>query len=58
MVFTSGFEPTPGYSTLDMRDRSSPQCSLVFVDVPVIGRPPLRVWMDILPRLDEGAWDN
>lgn len=55
VVCTSGFEPVPGCSTLDMRDWSSPQRSLVFVDVPVIGRPPLRVWMDILPRLDEGA---
>lgn len=51
----SGFEPTPGCSTLDMRDWSSPQRNLVFVDVPVIGRPPLRVWMDVLPRLDEGS---
>lgn len=51
----SGFEPTPGCSTLDMRDWSSPQRSLVFVDVPVIGRPPVRVWMDVLPRLDEGS---
>ncbi|MFZ2175705.1 MAG: hypothetical protein WAW17_17045 [Rhodococcus sp. (in: high G+C Gram-positive bacteria)] len=51
----SGFEPTPGCSTLDMRDWSSPQRDLVFVDVPVIGRPPVRVWMDILPRLDEGS---
>ena len=55
VVCTSGFEPVPGCSTLDMRDWSSPQRSLVFVDIPVIGRPPLRVWMDILPRLDEGA---
>ena len=55
VVCTSGFEPVPGCSTLDMRDWSSPQRSLVFVDVPVLGRPPLRVWMDILPRLDEGA---
>ncbi|WP_433607935.1 hypothetical protein [Prescottella agglutinans] len=51
----SGFEPTPGCSTLDMRDWSSPQRDLVFVDVPMIGRPPLRVWMDVLPRLDEGS---
>ncbi|WP_430336237.1 hypothetical protein [Rhodococcus sp. ACT016] len=51
----SGFEPTPGCSTLDMRDWSSPQRDLVFVDVPMIGRPPLRVWMDIIPRLDEGS---
>ena len=50
----SGFEPTTGCSTLDMRDWSSPQRSLMFVDMPVIGRPPLRLWMDILPRLDEG----
>lgn len=49
----SGFEPTPGCSTLDMRDWSSPQRDLAFVDVPMIGRPPLRVWMDVLPRLDE-----
>lgn len=51
----SGFEPTPECSTLDMRDWSSPQRSLVFVDVPMLGRPPVRVWMDVLPRLDEGA---
>lgn len=51
----SGFEPTPGCSTLDMRDWSSPQRTLVFVDVPMMGRPPLRVWMDVLPRLDEGS---
>ncbi|GAB2655887.1 hypothetical protein ABI214_08125 [Prescottella soli] len=49
------FEPTPGCSTLDMRDFSSPQRPLVFVDVPVIGWPPLRVWTDVLPRLDEGS---
>ncbi|SDD25666.1 hypothetical protein [Rhodococcus tukisamuensis] len=54
VLCASGFEPTPGCSTLDMRDWSSPQRDLVFVDVPVIGRPPLRVWMDIIPRLDEG----
>ncbi|MFC9516895.1 hypothetical protein ACFTSD_14285 [Nocardiaceae bacterium NPDC056970] len=50
----SGFEPTPGCSTIDMRD-SSPQWPLVFVDVPMFGRPPLRVWMDVIPRFNEGS---
>ncbi|MDN5759670.1 MAG: hypothetical protein L0H59_14240 [Tomitella sp.] len=50
----SGIEPPPGCSTLDMRDWTSPQRSLVPVDVPMIGGPPLRVWADVLPRSDQG----
>ncbi|WP_269455083.1 hypothetical protein [Rhodococcus sp. LB1] len=41
-----------------MRDWPSPQRSLVFVDVPVIGRPPLRVWMDILLAWTRATWGN
>ena len=50
----TGFEPTISCSTLDMRDLRSPQRSLGFVDVPVIGGPSLRVWMDY-PRWGDGS---
>ncbi|WP_072691355.1 hypothetical protein [Rhodococcus marinonascens] len=50
----SGFEPTISCSTIDRRELS-PQRRLVFIDVPAIGEPPLRVWIDVLPRLDEGS---
>ncbi|WP_305091629.1 hypothetical protein [Prescottella sp. R16] len=50
----SGYESPPGCATLDWH-WSSPQRDLVFVDVPMIGRPPVRVWTDILPRLNEGS---
>ncbi|MGO4205436.1 hypothetical protein AB4Z09_27605 [Rhodococcus sp. TAF43] len=50
----SGYETPPGCATLD-KHWSSPQRDLVFVDVPMIGRSPVRVWMDILPRLNEGS---
>lgn len=42
----TGFVPAISCSTLDMRDLTSPQRSLQFVDVPTLGGPPLRMWFD------------
>lgn len=51
----SGYEPPPGCSTTHMRDWRSGQRDLQYVDVPILGRPSVRVWMDLLPRLNEGS---
>lgn len=55
MYCVSGYETPPGCSTTHMTDWTSGQRDLVHIDVPMIGRPSLRVWMDILPRLNEGS---
>lgn len=50
----TGFVPVISCSTLDMRDLTSPQRSLQFVDVPTLGGPPLRLWFDH-PRWGDGS---
>lgn len=50
----TGFDPVISCSTLDMRDLSSPQRSLQFVDAPTLGGPPLRMWFDY-PRWGDGS---
>lgn len=50
----TGFHPVISCSTLDMRDLTSPQRSLQFVDVPTLGGPPLRMWFDY-PRWGDGS---
>ncbi|MDN5722036.1 MAG: hypothetical protein L0H20_03390 [Corynebacterium sp.] len=49
----TGFEPVISCSTLDMRDLTSPQRTLAFIDVPTLGGP-LRVWFDY-PRWGGGS---
>ncbi|HHU11265.1 MAG TPA: hypothetical protein GXZ60_14830, partial [Intrasporangiaceae bacterium] len=50
----TGFDPVISCSTLDMRDLTSPQRSLQFVDGPTLGGPPLRMWFDY-PRWGDGS---
>ena len=50
----TGFVPVISCSTLDMRDLTSPQRTLQFVDVPALGGAPLRVWFDY-PRWGDGS---
>lgn len=50
----TGFAPVISCSTLDMRDLTSPQRSLQFVDLPTFSGPPLRVWFDY-PRWGDGS---
>lgn len=50
----TGFEPVLSCSTLDMRDVTSPQRQLGFVDAPTLGGPALRLWFDY-PRWGDGS---
>ncbi|WP_010540999.1 hypothetical protein [Dietzia alimentaria] len=50
----TGFTPVISCSTLDMRDLTSPQRSLQFVDLPTFSGPPLRMWFDY-PRWGDGS---
>lgn len=50
----TGFVPVISCSTLDMRDLSSPQRTLQFIDMPTLGGPPLRMWFDY-PRWGDGS---
>lgn len=54
VICATGFVPVISCSTVNRWDFDSRQRSLEFVDLPVIGGPPLRVWFEV-PRLGDGS---
>lgn len=50
----TGFVPVISCHTGGRSPSGPAQRSLAFIDVPVIGRPPLRIWVD-LPRWGDGS---
>ncbi|MFN3340315.1 MAG: hypothetical protein ACK40Z_11510 [Dietzia sp.] len=53
----TGFVPVISCSTAHRSPYGSPQRTLEFIDVPVPGGPPLRVWFDV-PRLGDGSTEE
>ena len=53
----TGFVPVISCSTAHRSPYGSPQRALEFIDVPVPGGPPLRVWFDV-PRLGDGSTEE